>query len=306
MGTNHEETEDVEPSADPIAAQRLVRLERGTEDVWEPKPGAVKAVVNRFQEGGGRSRCELYEPETGQWLDCFPVPITRDFILQNWGSGVYQMFYHRPDNQAAGQSRRIELQHLDFPQTSLRKGGFKQRAPVAPPPAVPVMPPRPNMTPKPPPVPVGTDATIAIGLLSWAQDIADTRADQRIISTELYWQTQLAREQAQRSRDIEETESRHRRDREETEARHQRYLAELKQVHDSQLSNAHSTSGKRELQDRLEELEDAVDQKAAEPEPGFMGFLKAAIGPILATPEGQQRIMAAVLSVVQPQPPKLG
>ena len=296
----------VDSSDDEIEDQILVKLDRGASSLWEPREGAAVCVVNRFKEDGGRARCELYEPETGQWLDRFPVPMTREFVLSKWGSGVYQMFYHQSDGKAAGQSRRIELAHADFPQLPMRSGGVKAlRAPVAPPPApVPIR--GPNFTPKAPPLPTGTDGAVVMGLLSWAQEIADARADQRIISTELYWQTQLAREQAQRQRDIEETEQRHRRDREETEARHQRYLGEIKAMHDSQLHAAHSTSGKKELLERLEEMEDALEETKKPEEAGFLGFLKGALGPILASPEGQARALAALQHLITPGPPKIG
>jgi hypothetical protein len=77
-------------------------------------------------------------------------------------------------------------------------------------------------------------------------------------------------------------------------------------MHDAQLHAAHSTSGKKELLERLEEMEDALEETKKPEEAGFLGFLKGALGPILASPEGQARALAALQHLITPGPPKIG
>jgi hypothetical protein len=288
-------------------SQKVVRLKR-TENLWDARSEtAVQGVLVRFLSDGSFERMEMYEPEGRIWLDRFPLPFGGQWVLDHWGSGTYQVRFQTQEKKACGQTQRIELDDPTSPTKPSRCGAavaIAARGPVAAPveAALPIA-----SLQKPPKIPEGMDANATLAILSWARQEAREEADRRVVSIEDFYRNRMEAQRMSHLRDVDEQDARARRDREENQARHTRYLSELKLAHDAQLAAAVSQSGRKEMQAQLDELEEALEEreKPAAPE-GFMGFLQAAIGPLLSTPEGQAKIAGLVGQLLTKEAPKLG
>lgn len=271
-------------------------------DRWKPPPTAHHAMVNRTSLSGEIEHCAIYDEQSGEWVEKFPVPLSALWVLQRWGSGRYTVMYQKADNTTAGRGPTLDLIKPEFPTASHRAGGPKvrQRAPVQAPPQAPPLSPITGM-PKPPAMPRGVDASALLELAAYFEEKAMVTAQQRIMGTEMFWRQQLVTEQSARQRDLEEAEARHRREREETDARFGRLLSEMRNTHEQQLKLAASTSGKAALSAELEELGQELDELKEEKEKpaGFGGNVLAFFKPMLESEEGRAKLVQVMAAVAQ-------
>ncbi len=288
--------------------QKVVRLKKRSENLWEARSEiAVQGVLVRFLSDGSFERCEMYEPGARLWLDRFPLPFEGQWVLDHWGSGTYQVRFQNAEKKAAGQTQRIELDDPTSPTKPARCGaavpmGGARAVPAAVDAPLPIA-----SLQKPPKIPEGMDANATLAILTWARQEAREEADRRVVSIEDFYRNRMEAQRMSHLRDSDEADARSRRDREENDARHRRYLQELKQTHDAQLAAAMNQNGRKEMQQQIDELENALEEreKPAAPE-GFMGFMQSAIGPLLSTPEGQAKIASLLGQLLTKEPPKLG
>lgn len=292
---------------------RVLHIPPRPKSLWEPPPLAVSCVLKRYISDGSQERCIYYEENSSTWIERFPVPLTKEWVVQKWGSGKYRLYYAQSDGTTAGQGPPIELESPSNPTMPARSGGprVRERPAVAP---APVAPPLPvSGLPKPPTLPRGLDANAVMELSAFFEERAHTLVQHRMQGMDTYYMQRLATEQAARQRELEDQEARHRRERADDDARHARYLQEREQTFEHQLKLATARSGTTQLRDEVAELREALDERETPAEEA--GFVMSVLKPILASEEGRAKLINVAATIAtaiatkgqgQGQPPQQG
>lgn len=274
---------------------RILHIPPRTKSLWEPPSLAVSCVLKRYVSDGSQEKCIYYDEHSSIWIERFPVPLTKEWVVQKWGSGKYRLYYAQSDGTAAGQGPPIELEQADRPSMPARSGGprVRERPAVAP---APVAPPLPvSGLPKPPTLPRGLDANAVMELSAFFEERAHTLVQHRMQGMDTYYMQRLATEQAARQRELEDQEMRHRRERQDDDARHARYLQEREQTFEHQLKLATARSGTVQLREELDDLREELAERGAPAEE--QGFVMSVLKPILASEEGRAKLVQVAATI---------